>query len=207
MNESRLIRRAVFASALATLAFASRPASAQIKEPGNHPDYDVEIEPHVLVTWDGEYTNDEGFGLGLRASVPVMDNGPVPKINNNFAIGFGLDWAHYGDECGGWWRGRGVGWAGADCTENDFIAPVVVQWNFFFSPVVSAYGEFGLAMVFASWDSDFECGPGCGFDTDDSDFELEPVFGVGGRFVFSDSFGLNVRISWPYFSVGPTFLL
>jgi hypothetical protein len=208
MNGLRSIRSAALVSAIAALGLWARPASAQIKEPGNHPMYDVEIEPHFLAAWDGEATNDEGIGLGLRASIPLMDNGPVTKINNNMAIGFGLDWAHFDDACGYWFRGNNIGWRGADCTENDFIAPVVVQWNFFFTKVVSAYGEFGLAMVYSTWDSDYACGPGgCGWDTDGSDFDLEPVFGVGGRFIFSDSFGLNVRISWPYFSVGPSFLL
>ena len=74
-------------------------ASAQIKRPGAHPKYSFELEPHLVLDWgnhDGP-GNDEGIGLGLRATIPFLDNGPISKINNNMGIGFGLDWAHNGD--------------------------------------------------------------------------------------------------------------
>src|ERR1700744_2488828 len=73
-------------------------ASAQtIKEPGNHPNYSAELEPHLVVQWnDYAPCGSDAFGPGFRATIPFLQNGPIPKINNNMGIGFGLDWAHSG---------------------------------------------------------------------------------------------------------------
>ena len=64
----------------------------QVKQPGAHPIYAVELEPHLLVQhshdWHGD---DEGIGIGIRASIPIIDNGPIRTINNSLAIGFGLE--------------------------------------------------------------------------------------------------------------------
>lgn len=199
------LRLTATSTALATLLVASQ-AGAQIKQPGNHPEYDVELEPHALVMFDGQYQGDAGFGLGLRASIPVMQNGPIPKINNNFAIGFGLDWAHFSDDCWGRWGFRGArpnNWDG-ECTENDFILPAVAQWSFFFTPVVSAFGEAGLAFNYAT--ATWEC-PNNLCEEDDSDLDLDPVFAVGGRFLFGSTAGLVVRLGWPYVSLGASILL
>src|SRR5262245_61097054 len=83
-----MIHRAVFniargALVLALLCFCG-VASAQsiIKQPGNHPDYSFEIEPHLAFEWarDGY---DEGIGPGVRFNIPFMHNGPIKTINNN----------------------------------------------------------------------------------------------------------------------------
>src|SRR5262249_49694311 len=110
-----LVRRSalhalIAALSLVALVLFSAPASAQIKEPGAHNDYVVELEPHFILDWydygygpGGPYNfygEGEAYGVGMRATIPFLKNGPIPKINNNMGIGFGLDWAHNGNACG-----------------------------------------------------------------------------------------------------------
>ncbi|MCK6533342.1 MAG: hypothetical protein L6Q84_10265 [Polyangiaceae bacterium] len=181
-------------------------ASAQIKRPGAHPKYTVEIEPHLVLDWgnhDGP-GNDEGLGVGLRATIPFLDNGPIPKINNNMGIGFGLDWAHNGDACDGWrWNKQ---WYDDECTVDVFMAPVVVQWNFFLTPIISVFGEGGLQIERTHWE--WENCP-WGNDCDGSDTDVEPVLWAGGRFLFGagSNVGGVVRLGWPYVSLGVGILL
>jgi hypothetical protein len=180
----------------ATMAAFPSGAVAQIDRPGAHPDYTVELEPHGLIQWDVEPWDDEGFGLGFRASMPVFHNGPVTTINNSMAIGFGLDWA-YTDDCY-WWRApreyRG------ECDVHNLSFPVVLQWNFFFTPVISAFAELGLAVVYATWDypGDWLL-PG---EPDEDDIDVDPVFLIGPRFIIGDNFAIPIKIGWPYLSVG-----
>ena len=205
-----LVRATVAGLVTGGALFVASPASAQIKEPGAHPKYSVELEPHFLVQWeDTDYTTaSDGLGLGLRASIPVVDNGPVTTINNNFAIGFGLDWAHFGNDCGYDYRVAGVLYR-ASCSGDNFWLPVVAQWNFFFTPVVSAFGELGLGIRHASWNG------GCngnvnvvGFRCGDYNYtDLNPVFAVGARFHVASSFAITLRLGFPYFSAGGSFFL
>jgi hypothetical protein len=186
----------------------SNAASAQIKQPGAHPDYGVEIEPHLLLQWTNRPWGDEGFGPGIRINVPLMDNGPIDKINNNMAIGFGFDWAHFGDICKYWWGRRFAGQPDdLDCSADVFWFPVVLQWNFWLTPVISVFGEPGLAIEHTRWRWEGYCN---GFeicDFDGSDTDLEFVFWGGARFMFSDSVGATVRVGTPYISAGINFLL
>jgi hypothetical protein len=189
-----------FALAAAT-TFAAQPGECQIKRPGAHPHYSVELEPHLLIQHDRNWRgNDEGFGLGLRATIPLVHNGPIPQINNSMGIGFGLDWASFGS-CDEYWE---LG----DCNADFVWVPIVVQWNFFFTPVVSVFAEPGAAMVYRTWGFEGGCPIYDENECDDSDFDpFEPVFFAGGRFLFSDKIGLVVRLGTPYVSLGATFLL
>jgi hypothetical protein len=217
--QSFAIRPFLACLAFAASAVVTRPAEAQIKEPGAHPDYSVELEPHFVFQLDHRVAGTEGIGLGARASIPLMQNGPVPKINNNFAIGFGLDWAHFGnDNCWGWGyygpiRGNFFNAPGFSCSGNSLWFPVVVQWNFFFTPVVGAFAELGLG-IFHDWWS-LSCDPGfagcpigpAGYSVGYSDTGVWPMFAIGPRFLLADSFDIIIRIGIPYLSVGPGFLL
>src|SRR5689334_14856497 len=110
--------------ALFTAQTASADEHSIIRHPGDHPRYSVELEPHLLATvFDTPAGN--GVGLGGRFSIPIVDNGFVSSINNNVAIGFGVDWAHYSGCWHGW---RDVGYY--DCPSfNTVLFPVVMQWN------------------------------------------------------------------------------
>src|SRR5205814_2106864 len=113
-SSTRPLRAALAVGALAGAALLARPASAQIKQPGAHPKYAVELEPHFAVQWAYTVWDNTGIGVGLRASIPVIQNGPITTINNNLAIGFGFDWAHVDDTgCAlyGGFRTAPVGWS------------------------------------------------------------------------------------------------
>ncbi len=188
---------------LGLLLVASQTRAQGIKNPGAHPHYNVEVEPHLVLQWANEPVwNDEGIGVGLRASIPLIDNGPVTTINNSFAIGFGLDWAHFGDNCNGRFGPND------DCSADDFWIPVVVQWNFFFSDLISAFPEFGLAIQHSRWDADWCDGPGNNnYYCDGSDTDVEAVLWLGVRFHLASSFALTLRLGTPSLLFGASFLL
>jgi hypothetical protein len=194
--------------ALGALAF-SGDALAQIKQPGAHAHYDTEIEPHLFIQWNDEPTwNDEGFGLGLRVTIPLVHNGPIDTINNNMGIGFGFDWAHFDDAClGGGFRLNGNVVVQTDgCEANEFWVPVVWQWNFFFSKLISALFEPGLALEYTDGLAcDNEGGPG--WVCDDSDLDIEFVLWLGVRFHLGDDFALVLRLGTPSLDFGPAFFL
>jgi len=195
----------VAASALSLLVPAL--AAAQIKQPGAHPKYSVELEPHLVFAWGAHHgpADDDAVGVGLRATIPFLDNGPISKINNNMGIGFGLDWAHNGDACGGRWRWGNRYWDD-NCTVDIFELPVVVQWNFFLTPIISVFGEAGLTIERVHWEWD-NCPWGA--DCDSTDTDIEPAFWGGGRFLFGkgSSVGGIVRLGWPYVSLGVGIML
>ena len=195
---------ATFAALLVGL-FAA-PAHAQIKQPGAHPRYVVEIEPHFLVQWSYTDWNSDGIGVGGRVSIPIIDNGPVTTINNNFAIGVGFDWAHFDNNCGRFNGIPGRPNGAYDCSGNHFWFPVVAQWNFYFTKVVGAFAELGFAIQHAN--NEAVCAPGtvtCTYS--DTYTSVRPVFLVGPRFILADSFAIVLRIGIPYLTIGGSFLL
>ena len=104
-------------------------------------------------------------------------------------------------------RNRGNDLLGDDCDGTDLWLPVTFQWNFFFTKVVGAFFEPGLAVSY--WHREWidDCG-GDPCEREGSDLDLaEFVVFVGGRFLFSERAGMTVRIGWPYVSIGGTFLL
>jgi hypothetical protein len=182
--------RTLFAVAVAASAFLVSPgeASAQmiIKQPGNHPKA-WEMEPHLLFRGALLPENDPGFGLGFRATIPIVDNGFVSSINNSVGIGLGLDWIAY--------RGAGL---------NQFVAPVVMQWNFFLSRSWSVFAEPGVAVnVFTETCDDY-------YVRDNGKYRgrschrrfIEPHLGIGARWHFRPDNTLTLRLASNYLSVG-----
>jgi hypothetical protein len=162
---------------------ADRPV---ISKPGVHPTYSVEAEPHLLfglIDPPGP-AHGTGIGIGARGTVEIVDNGFVSTINNTIGVGFGLDWTHYSARC----RTRDD-----DC-KSKFDAvwvPLAMQWNFWLSEQWSVFGEPGVALRFG-----------------DSGFGVEPLeFWAGGRWLFADQMALTMRVGYPTFSVGVSFLL
>ena len=177
-----------------------------IRYPGDHPRYQVELEPHLLLgPFDPPGTGaGTGFGAGGRASIEILKQGFLDRINDSVAIGFGLDFVHYGG--GAVQRGTCVstvqgppGGGTSVCTAirqdgspTDYmIVPVVMQWNFFLTPKWSVFGEPGLAFY---WD-------------DYSWLRASPVLYLGGRYHFSDKVTLTLRLGYPTFSLGVSFML
>jgi hypothetical protein len=179
-------------------------AGAQIKEPGQHPMYAVEIDPHLLFQYGDRSTGEQGLGFGVRASIPFVHNGPVPSINNNIGLSFGADLAFFGGDeiC----RRRGVQFFAQDCSAWNLWFPATAQWNFFLTPVVSVFGELGVAIQHERWSFEGSCSDGpC--SASEANTDVEPTAFVGGRFlVIGRRAGLTVRIGWPYLSVGASML-
>ncbi len=216
LSHTLLTRLTVAAVAATLVLLLGTTARAQIKEPGNHPDYSVELEPHGVFAWGyGPGWASDGFGLGARATIPIIQDGPIKSINNSMGIGFGLDWMHYSSACWGYYNFGRYGPAGNpggyDCSGNSLLFPVVMQWNFWLTKVISVFGEPGFAIQHTWWDY-YTYGPGCGgpynlckatYSHTDPRF----VFWGGARFMFGDTVGLTVRVGWPYISIGASFLL
>ena len=188
----------------ATLLVAS-VASAQIKRPGAHLHYDVELEPQGVIQWDGPAGFDDGFGFGFRAAIPLFHNGPIPKINNNMAIGFGFHWAFFDDPCSARYYYYDVRVLGPDCSANDLWFPVVAQWNFYLTPAIAVFGEPGFAIRHTRVSVD-ACPAGIDCDWSDTTFEPLVIY-FGAKFFVSDTISVTVRLGYPTLSVGASFFL
>jgi hypothetical protein len=185
--------------AVSTWQTVARADTLIIKNPGDHQRYVFEAEPHLVLGFiePPGYASGAGFGAGFRGSIPIVRNGFVPSLNNSIAIGFGIDFAHYGrgDFC------RDGGTLSNNCDRaringfNELYFPIVLQWNFFLSRNWSVFGEPGFALNYHSWDSPRA-------------LDVDPfIFFLGGRYHFSDRVTLTMRIGYPAFSVGCSFLL
>ncbi len=194
---SAVVRGALAASLLLTLVMLSDgPARADdtIKRPGDHPAYSVEIEPHLLIGWGGwgNFYGNSGWGTGVRFGIPIVSNGFIPTINNSVAISFGLDIVHY--DC--WYRN-------GNCDANYLDFPVTLQWNFYVAQHWSVFGEPGL-FVYHGFLQD--CPPGSNCGPRPSDTGVWPAFFVGGRYHFSNTTALTMRLGFPTFSLGFSFM-
>jgi hypothetical protein len=127
----RHVKRGIVTCGLVVIALSTgtRPARGDqsvIKQPGQHPDYVFEAEPHLFFGFDPPGRSaKQGFGPGFRGTVELVDNGFVKKINNTVGLGFGLDWIAFGGDKTAIW------------------VPVVMQWNFWLSRNWSVFGEPG----------------------------------------------------------------
>jgi hypothetical protein len=197
------MRVKILLSSLVLLGLASAPAAAQIRNPGAHPSYGVELEPHLVVQWaDEPFWDDAGIGVGLRASIPLIQNGPVRTINNSLAIGFGLDWAHF--DCGPY----------DSCDADNFWFPLVVQWNFFVTPSISLFPELGLGIQYATLDWAGRVPNNCvrveGLnicDDDVDDVDVHLVFWFGARFALTKEIALTLRLGIPSLLFGVSIFL
>jgi hypothetical protein len=123
---SLLLKALPFAATLA-LSHAALADESVIDIPGAHPDYSVELEPEAVFVF-GRPLN-EGPGVGLRISIPLVDNGFVSTINNNVGISFGIDKDPLAS-------GRTIN------------VPVALQWNFFLTRHWSVLAEPGVFFQF-----------------------------------------------------------
>jgi hypothetical protein len=188
---AKLPRIAVALAAAALLVSAATSARAAdrlvISKPGVHPTYRLEAEPHVLlglIEPPGP-AHGTGIGVGGRGTLEVLDNGFIPTINNTIGIGFGLDWVHYtADPCRD---------DDSKCRRkfDSLWVPLALQWNFWLSEQWSVFGEPGVAMRFGN-----------------SEMRIEPIeFWAGGRWKFTEGATLTMRVGYPTFCVGASFLL
>lgn len=180
---------ALLGTALAASALLlTQEAGAQliIKNPSDHPDYRVELEPHgTLHPWGNTYGYGRntrggyalGGGVGFRATIEVADP-VIPKLNNTIGITFGIDFT----SCNYCYRGE----------EFSVWLPVGAQWNFFLTPKWSVFADLGIV---PHSDGGFR------------DLYFEPMFAVGGRYHFRDKITLTMRLGAPFITVGVSFML
>ncbi len=203
------------AAALALVTWSSSASAQTIQTPGAHPRYAWDIEPHLVWQWDdNHYWDGDAWGLGVRATVPLIDNGPLTRVNNTMGIGFGLDITHRSGRCGWHYYDRRTPvyayGPGDDCSGTNFWVPIVMQWNFYFTKSFALFAEPGFAIVHRRWNSPAICGavnsPGYECDYTRSDTDPALLFFIGTRIHFTDSVALTLRIGWPYASVGASLL-
>ena len=90
-----MLKRRPFASLFAFAATIFSVSSARadesiIKNPGDHPAYRFEAEPHGLIGFGGPFRHGNAdLGAGFRGTIILLDNGFVKTINNSVGIGFG----------------------------------------------------------------------------------------------------------------------
>lgn len=82
--------------------------------------------------------------------------------------------------------GFGVNWL----KNEQWVVSAAMQWNFWLSENWSVFGEPGFAVHAKKKEPDFW-----------------PSFGAGGRFHFTQNITLTMRVGFPVFSVGVSFLL
>ena len=197
---SRLLAAVAFAAV--TAVGTSAEAQSIIKNPGDHPDYKVEIEPHVNFGWASRWASN-GYGAGARFSIPIVKNGFVPSINNSVAISFGLDYLRYS---GCYYSDKKFANTDFGCGASFLILPVAMQWNFWLSPKWSVFGEPGLYVYHGLYDDfcDSRFGNAC---SQPSRTSVDFLFHAGGRFHFNDTVALTLRVGYPTVSLGVSFLL
>ena len=200
MTRSLRVLIAALAFTLTSIVGAQARADDTIKHPGDHPNYAVELEPHLLL---GGYDNlfpGTGFGVGGRFSIPIVQNGFVPSINNSVAITFGLDFLHYGSNCG-------YLTTNYSCSANYLYFPVAMQWNYFVAQKWSVFGEPGLFIFHGFYDQYCPPNPnGVCYDPG-SQTGVRPAFYLGGRYHFNEKVSLTMRIGYPTISVGVSWFL
>jgi hypothetical protein len=178
---------------------APRLAAADdtIRQPGDHPIYRIEGEPHVLWGWaDFGYAGTEGVGVGGRLSFPILDNGFIKTINNSVAITAGLDWVHYNAPC--FYVGNVC--YGDDAADYIFL-PVTMQWNFYVARKWSVFGEPGFMIYHVFYNNPCANVPNCrapGPTLTGIDFAGY----VGGRYHFNQHVALTRRLGYPTVSLG-----
>jgi hypothetical protein len=203
--------------AVAVLAVDASAASI-IRDP-NPPKYKVEIEPKLNLSYLGLWNyGGNAWGPGVRFTIPVMSPGFIKTINDSIGISFGLDMLKYSGYYDNYYYGYCAG-NPRNCPgyayDPSFWAvhiPVTLQWNFWLTDSWSVFGEPGLTIRHA-WYHEYPnyagCDPRfyqCSYDRSTTDVFF--TFFAGGRYHFSDTLALTMRLGYPIdFSIGLSIFL
>ena len=195
------------ALAVAVMAPKVAHASDVIIRNGRLPiGYATEVEPHLVVGSDPPGPGyGSGAGVGIRASFVVAPEGFIRGVNDSVAVGVGLDLGHYyGSLAFNGYRDQCLhfepGPAGTSiCTQvtsgagtyNYVFVPVVLQWNFWFTDRLSAFGEPGVNVYFLG----------------NHGFAAGPALYIGGRFRIADRITLTARLGYPTIGIGVSFMM
>jgi hypothetical protein len=127
------MKRLVFAAVLA-VTLVSTTALAEGGESGSITDTSTHIRPQDLsLMLTVPYYNGIGIGIVGRFEIPVVPDGFIPALNDEFSIEPGLGLGY-----------RSYGYVGANYDVFDIVPQVYAMWSFWFSPKFRAYGAIGL---------------------------------------------------------------
>lgn len=171
MLKSSRVRSLLFAFllvlGLGTTALSSQ-AHANIRRPGGGRTFS--IEPHLGFG----YYNVAG-ALGVRFSLPILQNGFIPSINNAVFFNFGVD-------------------VYSNFKVFSMGIPLTLHWSFYFTRRFSMFFELG-ANIFLN--SGLFSGGGFEFGINNW---LTGALGL--RYKFTPRFALLLRVGSPYSSLG-----
>lgn len=126
-----------------------------------------------------------GVGLGARYYIPILHDGFIPAVNDEFGIEFGADFT---GAFGGYFL-------------PIIDIPVEVMWNFHFTPKFSAYAKVGVALELSIYSNaylTYSAGTHVG---------VQPVSGVGLHYKINDTINLRAEVGYPWVKIGLGFNL
>lgn len=174
-------------------ALAATPALAEenaVRSSGGLLDASTHRRPMMLSLFAGIphaygwYYGGVPFGVGARFLIPLVHDGFIPKVNDEFDIEFGADF--FGISRGAFY---GV-----------FSLPVEVMWRFHMVDRLSLYAKLGVAIEFGV--SNY-----CGFGPCRSGFGVgvQPIGSVGLIFMATKTVALRLEAGYPWVKVGVGF--
>ncbi len=165
-------------STMSTMAFADegdnahRPGFLLDSSPQSRP---MLLSVHGVLPYSRFGAGGFPLGAGVSFYIPIVRDGFIPPVNDEFGIDFGADaffFAGYRNFFGLW-------------------IPVSVLWTFHFTDTFAAYVKAGVALRF--W-------PG-----EPAPFYPDFVGAVGLNWMFARSVGLRVELGYPGLKVGLLF--
>jgi hypothetical protein len=181
-----------FATVVVLAGVLSSSALAQDQGSGGG-DQSAVRQPHALMDSSPQERSQElsffiglpwyyGFGLDLavRYSIPIVQNGFIPKLNNSFEIEFGGDFAY-----------AGLIYAYPYLV---FTGEAAARWTFKILPKLAAYAKAGLGIGYAVYTGCSVC---------DANFVAwYPLVGVGIIYWVGDKFVLRAEATTHDLRVG-----
>lgn len=124
------------------------------------------------------------FGLGARYEIPIIHDGFIPSVNDEFGIEFGLD---FSGVLGGYVR---------TAFYPVLSLPVEVMWQFHFTPKFSAYAKVGVALEF----NFVTYCPAAGYCR--SVVTAGPIGNIGLIYKFTEKISFRAEAGYPWVKVG-----
>ena len=175
-----LNRVALLAVVVSSLAFAEEGASegSGMHRPGFLLDRaehsrDMMLDLHVTLPYGHFFFGGFGIGVGGVFYIPLVKDGFIPPLNDEFGIDFGADVVLYPGYVSGIFS---------------LTIPVTVVWTFHITDTFSAYAKAGIALRI--W-------PGSLYA-----IYPDPVGAAGINYMLSKSFGLRAEVGYPGIKVG-----
>ncbi len=190
-HATQLVQLTFASVALLSPAFAGADERVVDARPRDVATYPVEVELHGAIGAENVYAA-AGFGVGARASIPLVAGTLGHRYRENLAVTLGGDFLNY-ESC----------YYAARCGANYLLFPLAAQWNVFFGQRWSAYAEAGAFVYEGFFDGCVAGSQGC---SPPSSFGILPTVGLGGRFRVADDVTLIARVGYPTSTLGVSFL-